>query len=652
MGIEFEPKIVNEANWNDLTKFIADAQEHIILKSKKEVARDIVSIDMKGPYCEDLTLIDLPGIVRSSGKDESATLSDDIQSLLTDYLKNPRCVILAVHPSNVDFHNSQIMAEARKVDPDTKRTIPVLTKPDLIDVGAEESVKQLLLGMKTDHFEMGFHMVKGRGQKALNNKKTIEEGLEKEEAFFRNTEPWRSVEDKNLFTTKSLRIKLGELQMRLIRSSFNEIVAEMKEKRDKAVQSRSLLGDIPSALVEKRALFRSVKDEYYKTIGPIVLGGHIRGHHSSYEMKPSAEFHLASEDFMTKLVASRLANVSDVTVGVKVIALVEDKEVRDEVCYIAKGKVYLKTQTTEAVGILGTLFQSPGGPGRAFVFDDGSIGIERENGTADKLLPISEKMVRRDPEWIRKLIVENRPYKLPIFINTEVFEGIIADLIDGDWLMPSLELLNFTSGLMETAAQKYVNSIGTIDSLPELRRFLLWQSSEVVEGLKKGALDKVNEFICRERTPYTQNHYLYETISKLRSQRLKDELMVMLGTSNKSTVHNKLTVDLSAVVAIVQNVFERNQGKSMDDHMAEEMQHALNAYGKVALKRFIDIIPMICIEIMQAFPERINEILSNVMDDEIGRLVVAPPEKMKAMKELTRKIEILDKGVTAIKELF
>jgi hypothetical protein len=82
------------------------------------------------------------------------------------------------------------------------------------------------------------------------------------------------------------------------------------------VQSRSVLGDIPSELVEKRALFRSVKDEFYKTTGPIVLGGHIRGHHSSYEMKPSAEFHLASKAFMMKLNASRLANVSEVTVGV------------------------------------------------------------------------------------------------------------------------------------------------------------------------------------------------------------------------------------------------------------------------------------------------------------------------------------------------
>jgi interferon-induced GTP-binding protein Mx1 len=172
--IDFPEKRVDERNWGDLTGFIAEAQEHIVTTRKKDISRDIVSVQMTGPHCENLTLIDLPGIVRSRGRDESVTLSGDIQSLLADYLKNNRCVILAVLPANVDFHNSQIMAEALKVDPDTKRTIPVLTKPDLIDAGAEGNVRELLLGHKTEDFQMGFHMVKGRGQAALDNKTTLE----------------------------------------------------------------------------------------------------------------------------------------------------------------------------------------------------------------------------------------------------------------------------------------------------------------------------------------------------------------------------------------------------------------------------------------------------------------------------------------------
>jgi Ca2+-binding EF-hand superfamily protein len=174
---------------------------------------------------------------------------------------------------------------------------------------------------------------------------------------------------------------------------------------------------------------------------------------------------------------------------------------------------------------------------------------------------------------------------------------------------------------------------------------LLLKSSEIVENLKKEARVNVVKLVVRERTPYTQNHYLFENLSKLRSQRLMEEVMSMVGTGDGA-------IDKSAVASVVKTVFERNQAKSMDDHMAEEMQHALNAYGKVALKRFIDSIPMICIAVMQEFPKRINDVLSNVLDDDIDRLVVAPPEKMRTMKEYDRKIETLDNGIAAIKTLY
>ena len=67
---EFAERAVGEENWSDVTDIIAEAQAHIISKTGKEVARDIVCVDMQGPHCENLTLIDLPGIVRSTGKGE------------------------------------------------------------------------------------------------------------------------------------------------------------------------------------------------------------------------------------------------------------------------------------------------------------------------------------------------------------------------------------------------------------------------------------------------------------------------------------------------------------------------------------------------------------------------------------------------------
>jgi hypothetical protein len=127
---------------------IAEAQRHIIDITGKEVASDVVEVEIAGLQCEDLAVVDLPGIVRTTGKGESATLGEDTKELIDTYLKDSRCVILAVVPANVDFHNSQIMNEAGKVDPNSERTIPVITKLDLIDKGAKKDIVELLLGKK------------------------------------------------------------------------------------------------------------------------------------------------------------------------------------------------------------------------------------------------------------------------------------------------------------------------------------------------------------------------------------------------------------------------------------------------------------------------------------------------------------------------
>ncbi|KAL7532137.1 hypothetical protein ACHAXR_004459 [Thalassiosira sp. AJA248-18] len=190
---------------------------------------------------------------------------------------------------NVDFHNSQILAEALKVDPGTKRTIPVLTKPDLIDLGAESSVEELLHGKKNRIVQHGFPH---GGQKDLNEGLSIEDALINEETFFRNNEPWKNTNDKSKFGTKNLRVKLAGLQMNLIQSSFKSIVSEMKENWDSAASELKSLGEIPSNLTEKRALFRRIREEIRNGLGAETLGGRIDSLHSNTSsMRPSAKFH-------------------------------------------------------------------------------------------------------------------------------------------------------------------------------------------------------------------------------------------------------------------------------------------------------------------------------------------------------------------------
>lgn len=112
-----------------------------------------------------------------------------------------------------------------------------------------------------------------------------------------------------------------------------------------------------------------------------------------------------------------------------------------------------------------------------------------------------------------------------------------------------------------------------------------------------------------------------------------------------------VSVDPAQLAKRIKFAFTRNQERSVDDHMAEEMSHALNAYGKVALKRFIDNIPMICAEIMQKFANRFSDDLTKASDEDIDVLVSAPQSISSKKKLLRSKIDDLDAGINTVRGL-
>ena len=106
----------------------------------------MVVIDLAGPNHPNLTLIDLPGIVRTtSDKNTQSDVIEFVHKMLIHYVKQTRTVILAVLSANVDLHNQEILKMAEEADPDGDRTLAVLTKPDIIERGTEGSMRDLML---------------------------------------------------------------------------------------------------------------------------------------------------------------------------------------------------------------------------------------------------------------------------------------------------------------------------------------------------------------------------------------------------------------------------------------------------------------------------------------------------------------------------
>ena len=123
-----------------------------------------IVIKLVGPDVPNLTIIDLPGIVRTRLEGQSESVVEDVDALLSSYLKQTRTIILAVIPANVDIATVDILERAAKVDPGGNRTMGVLTKPDLVDKGAESGVLGVLAN-RAKPLKHGYAMLKNRSKR-------------------------------------------------------------------------------------------------------------------------------------------------------------------------------------------------------------------------------------------------------------------------------------------------------------------------------------------------------------------------------------------------------------------------------------------------------------------------------------------------------
>lgn len=83
--------------------------------------------------------------------------------------------------------NQEIIEKAEDLDPDGNRTFGVLTKPDLVDQGAEMTVVEVIEG-KRQNLKLGWHLLRNPGQ--ANALDSIESRHVAERNFFESVSPW------------------------------------------------------------------------------------------------------------------------------------------------------------------------------------------------------------------------------------------------------------------------------------------------------------------------------------------------------------------------------------------------------------------------------------------------------------------------------
>ena len=183
-------------------------------------SEDVLKLEVSGPNQEHFSVVDVPGIFRKTT--EGVTTKQDremVRAMVHGYMENPRSIMLAVVPANVDIATQEILEMAKEVDPEGLRTLGVLTKPDLVDKGAETSVLELVKGLR-HKLTLGWNLVRNPGQQQLDDPSTDRGLLER--VFFQATSPWNTLEEDRV-GIGALRHRLQEVLTSTIRHEFPKV---------------------------------------------------------------------------------------------------------------------------------------------------------------------------------------------------------------------------------------------------------------------------------------------------------------------------------------------------------------------------------------------------------------------------------------------
>ncbi|KAJ8610480.1 hypothetical protein CTAYLR_007776 [Chrysophaeum taylorii] len=207
---------------------------------------DCIVVEVRAPNVPDLTLIDLPGIVRTVTAGQDARVIGDVNTMIERFLKQERTIVLAIVPANQDVATVDILERALRVDPTGERTIGVLTKPDLVGEGAEDEVVSVLRNERKP-LKLGYVMVKNKSAAELKSGRPSDE-----RRYFREHNVWKTLPSE-LLGIQNLTTKLTKLLTKRIEKVLPELKWELQEQFAETEAAAERLGAPPPETPRERA---------------------------------------------------------------------------------------------------------------------------------------------------------------------------------------------------------------------------------------------------------------------------------------------------------------------------------------------------------------------------------------------------------------
>ncbi|CAK8997294.1 Interferon-induced GTP-binding protein MxB (IFN-inducible antiviral protein MxB) (Interferon-inducible MxB protein) [Durusdinium trenchii] len=215
---------------------------------------DPVNVVVTKPGGTEMILTDLPGIVTSNEEDERKT-----KEMAREYLKNELCVIVVVQESNGDQENQAAFQLAREFDPDFRRSLVVLTKPDLLLSDTKERKDRVVdLLQNQGGLQHGYTIVRTR-KGALEKDLSEKEMADLEEQMFTTDFPTLR---PGVWGIRTLKNKLSEIQSELLRRAIPDIKSKISSRIveiTKELELMTVANTPQERYAKKEELFRLIR---------------------------------------------------------------------------------------------------------------------------------------------------------------------------------------------------------------------------------------------------------------------------------------------------------------------------------------------------------------------------------------------------------
>ncbi|KAK4610060.1 Interferon-induced GTP-binding protein Mx1 [Fulvia fulva] len=530
-------------------------------------SRDVLSVEITGPSRPQLTLVDLPGLIQSANEMQSDADIDLIHSLVSDYLDEPRTIMLAVISAKDDHANQAILAKCRKVDPDGHRTLGIVTKPDYLRAGSANQENWITLAKNKDiYFELGGHMLKNRGEDEGADSFAKRNAAETE--FF-NQGKSREIpaSDKCI---SSLRTKLAKLLFRHLKKEIPNLQADLNAKHAATIAQLEALGEKRGTTSKQKRFLMNIASSYQNVVTSAV-DGHYE-HAFFGPIQPDKLF----ED---------ISNMKHLRAAIQ----------------------HLNLQFASQMRQYGHKFRIWAGDDAAGTNSKKDLPEPELMEPYDEAKSLQKVLKRQDAvQWVKDILVRTRGRELPGNFNPLLMSQLFWEQSE-HWNLLAAKHIDQVSDLCSAFVRAAIESAPFPDVAA---RLLALKINEALDVRRQHAILELHKLIeDKQRPPITYDPSYTANIQESRSRKTAAKFEKMMREASVTTEDGNTMLNPE----IMKNQMKELENPDMDQVSAEDALDSQLAYYEDRVKYFIAAVTDQVIE---------RNLLHNLATDTFSPLVV------------------------------